>query len=286
MQQTKVEALYGIRWNIRRFLFDIDYADDICLFVHRFEDIEKKLQVLSRNAKAVGLKIKTKLMRIGGNNDSLLSLDGQIIEDVETFSNLGTTITKDGGSHDDISGRINKARNAFHSLQRVWRANNISKDLKLKNFDSSVKSVLLYDCSTWNTTQNSRRKLQSFHNKCLKQALEWNSQGHRNPGRPRNTWIRMVKAECTSLNMTWNQVKALAKDRTMWREFVGALCSIRTFNQILKHTAKFPPHQMVEIVDIDFVGFLIFVLRENGVWEIPLVSSILIASIAIIIIVG
>lgn len=59
-----------------------------------------------------------------------------------------------------------------------------------------------------------------------KQALEWNPQGKRKRGRPRQTWRRTVVAEAAGIGMTWSEVKREAQDRSRWRTSVDALCPI------------------------------------------------------------
>lgn len=58
-----------------------------------------------------------------------------------------------------------------------------------------------------------------------RKALDFNPQGSRRRGRPRNTWRRNVKNELMSENTTWEQMKAIAQDRVRWNSFVTALCS-------------------------------------------------------------
>ena len=57
--------------------------------------------------------------------------------------------------------------------------------------------------------------------------LDWNPQGSRARGRPRNTWKRTVLEEIAKEGKTWNEVKKLATNRTRWKYFVNALCSSR-----------------------------------------------------------
>jgi hypothetical protein len=57
------------------------------------------------------------------------------------------------------------------------------------------------------------------------QALEWNSQGKRSRGRPRNTWRRTVLEEAKGVNKTWAEIKPDAKNRVRWVILVEALCS-------------------------------------------------------------
>ena len=47
----------GIRWTLTDRLDDLDYADDICLLAHTFNDIRTKLQRLHHETAKVGLKI-------------------------------------------------------------------------------------------------------------------------------------------------------------------------------------------------------------------------------------
>ena len=58
-----------------------------------------------------------------------------------------------------------------------------------------------------------------------RQALDWNPQGKRRVGRPRQTWRRSTEAEFGAAGMTWNQLKKTAPNRVRWRSLVAALCS-------------------------------------------------------------
>jgi hypothetical protein len=58
-----------------------------------------------------------------------------------------------------------------------------------------------------------------------RQALEWNPQGKRDRGRPKNTWRRTVLEEAKGMKKTWAEIKCDAKNRMRWRILVDALCS-------------------------------------------------------------
>ena len=57
-----------------------------------------------------------------------------------------------------------------------------------------------------------------------RQALEWNPQGKRCRGRPKNTWRRTVLEEAKGVKKTWAEIKCIAKNRVRWRNLVDALC--------------------------------------------------------------
>ena len=67
----------------------------------------------------IGLKInknKTEVMRINSKQDLPIQLNGVEIVDTDNFTYLGSIVSKDGGTDDDIRNLINKARCAFNAL--------------------------------------------------------------------------------------------------------------------------------------------------------------------------
>ena len=80
-------------------------------------------------------------------------------------------VSKNGGTEEDVASRIKKANGVFVQLNPVWRNHNISKTVKIRIFNTNVKSVLLYACETWKTTNQITRRLQIFVNKCLRQIM-------------------------------------------------------------------------------------------------------------------
>jgi len=76
-----------------------------------------------------------------------------------------------GGTEEDVASRIKKANGVFVQLYPVWRNHNTSKTVKIQIFTTNVKSVLLYACETWKTTNQITRRLQTYINKCLRQIM-------------------------------------------------------------------------------------------------------------------
>ena len=72
---------------------------------------------------------------------------------------------------EDIKCRINKARHAFNTLRPIWRSTALSLRNKIRIFNTSVKSVLLYGSETWRVTKTNTHKLQTFINRCLRNIL-------------------------------------------------------------------------------------------------------------------
>ena len=95
--------------------------------------------------------------------------------EVESFVYLASVVDQQGGTDRDVTARIGKARAAFVMLKNIWAFGGISMRTKLRIFNSSVKSVLVYGCETWLTTQTMQQKIQTFFNTCLRRIynIQW-----------------------------------------------------------------------------------------------------------------
>ena len=60
-----------------------------------------------------------------------------------------------------------------------------------------------------------------------RQALDWNPQGKRKVGRPKQTWRRSTDAEIKAAGTTWAELRRTSQNRVRWRGVVAALCSTR-----------------------------------------------------------
>ena len=171
MKRVKGLRKRGIQWSMKERLEDLDYADDICMLAQRFSDMDKKLKRLKEEAESAGLYIninKTKGMRVNTSNIQKFRLENTEIEEIESFVYLGSVVSKNGGTEEDVTSRIKKATGVFVQLNPVWRNHNTSKSVKIRLFNANGKSVLLYACETWKTTNQITRRLQIFANKCLR----------------------------------------------------------------------------------------------------------------------
>ena len=59
-------------------------------------------------------------------------------------------------------------------------------------------------------------------------ALDWNPQGKRKRGRPKQTWRRSTLDELKPISVSWATAKKTAMERSRWRTMVEALCSSRS----------------------------------------------------------
>ena len=175
MRKTTACNNTGIRWKMTTKLEDLDFADDIALLSSNKEQMQDKLNLLISYAAKTGLKIntgKTKVMRRNASNSEAITINGNDIKDVNDFIYLGATVSKTGGTNEDIRRRIGHARLAFHKLSKIWRSSQINRKTKIMLFKSNVIAVLLYSCETWKMTKGDEKLLDTFQHKCLRKILK------------------------------------------------------------------------------------------------------------------
>lgn len=175
MRESTRDQNNGIRWNMGNKLDDLDYADDLCLISSTHQHIQEKTTKLNTTSTSLGLNInlkKTKIMRINARNKNSVQVNGEPLEDVDTFTYLGSIITTSGGTDEDITSRINKARHVFAILKPVWTSSYMTTRTKLRIFNSNVKSVLLYGSECWKLRKDLTKKLRVFVNRCLRSIFK------------------------------------------------------------------------------------------------------------------
>ena len=153
---------------------DLDFADDLALLSHNHAQMQDKTTRLEQTSAGVGHKIskkKTELMKINTKATDPVKVNNDPIKEVDSFVYLGSVIDKTGGTDQDVTARIGKARAAFITLRNIWTSRHISRRTKLRIFNSNVKSILLYGCETWRTTKTMQHKVQTFINTCLRRIF-------------------------------------------------------------------------------------------------------------------
>ena len=134
-----------------------------------------KNERLSNASKGTGLKInitKRKVMRFNVASEEKIIVNGEELEDVDSFVYLGGKVSTAGGADDDISSRLCKERAVFVKLSGVWKSSILSKCTKIRIFKSNVRAVLLYGFQSWRMTKGYEAKLDAFQHKCLCRLLK------------------------------------------------------------------------------------------------------------------
>ena len=143
MREITKDKKRGLQWSLTEQLEDIDYADDIALISQRHTYMKETLLKLDEEARKTGLKIKvkkTKSLRFNRTSEATFTIRQDTIEEVQDFAYLGSIVSTEGGTDQEIRIRIGKAA-VFNTLRSIWRKTKLSFNTKLPIYNSNVKSV-------------------------------------------------------------------------------------------------------------------------------------------------
>ena len=172
-----MESHLGVQLGPGYNLSDLAYADDVVIFGSTFAAVQDALDKVDTLSREVGLRIntsKTKVMAalVPPGQHTSITLQGEPLEEVESFVYLGSKCTATGQGIADIDRRISLARYAFSCLQKgLWSRREISTKTKSRIYQAIVRTSLLYGCETWAVTASDQRKLEVFDNDCLRRIL-------------------------------------------------------------------------------------------------------------------
>lgn len=99
----------------------MEFADDIVLLAHNYQQMQDEITLIEESATKLGLSVskgKTKTMRMNNTNINPIMLQKRAIEDVSSFTYLGNIVSTARGTNEDFKARTGKARVAFNNLQK------------------------------------------------------------------------------------------------------------------------------------------------------------------------
>ena len=97
-----------------------------------------------------------------------ITVDNSLVEQVSDLTYLGSIISSDGSIDHELSARIQKASGAFYQLGNIWNKRNILNNTKIRIYKAAVLTILTYGGEVWNTTKKQMKRLETFHQRCLR----------------------------------------------------------------------------------------------------------------------
>ena len=136
---------------------EIAYADEVDFVGQEYVNINEIQETLHKYQLKVN-KDKTEFTALSKNE-----------EDWKNAKKVGSLI----GDLEDVERRKQLSIAALNKLYHVWvKGNKLKTTTKIK-YKSLVKSILLYNCSTWTLTLAEEEKINAFHQKQLKKVLNF-----------------------------------------------------------------------------------------------------------------
>ena len=143
------------------------FADDVDLCGEKLEAVSTTYQQFKRTAKRPGLEInlpKTKIMQASRQPDleGHQDLGGDLIEVVQNFKYLGSTVTSSDSIDEEVRLRIAAGSRCTWSLKKLLKSRMLSKRTKLQIYVVIIRPIVLYGCETWRLTKELERQLDVF----------------------------------------------------------------------------------------------------------------------------
>ena len=124
--------------------------------------------------------------------DMNISLNGELLEEVQMFKYLGSNVTAKGDVVDEVVYRIIEGQKELGAVNRVLKSRNVGLNVKKCVYETVIVPTVLYGAETWGLRESERKKLNVFERRCLRSMI-----GVTRRDRVRNTVIR----ERTGMNV-------------------------------------------------------------------------------------
>lgn len=197
------------------------YADDAILLARSEDDLQRILHEFNTTAKMFNMQIsseKTKCMTISINPIRCkLEIDGKIIEQVNKFNYLGTLLTSNGTTEEELKSQVDKACRIAGCLNdMIWRNNNLQIATKSRIYKAVIRPILTYTCETRPETTQTARMCNTAEMKILRRIKNKTLRD-----RIRNTDIRKA---CHIENINeWTSHR-----KNEWNEHITRMAETRT----------------------------------------------------------
>jgi hypothetical protein len=89
-------------------------------------------------------------------------------ERVETFKYLGTVLNKGNYKGMEIRSRVRAGNKCYYALDSVMKSKLISRQSKLKTYQTIIKPVVMYASETWVLKEKEIRMLTTWERKILR----------------------------------------------------------------------------------------------------------------------
>ena len=109
----------GIQWTLWKQLDDLDFAEDLALISYTQQQMQEKTNCVAYYSAGIGLNIhrgKSKVLKVNTASTIPITLEGTILEEVESFTYLGSIIDIQGRADSDITAKQELVRQELLSI--------------------------------------------------------------------------------------------------------------------------------------------------------------------------
>jgi hypothetical protein len=154
-----------------------------------------------------------------------IRIANESFEKVAEFKYLGMTLTNQNDIRDEIKSRLNYANACYYSVQNLLSSRLISKNLKIKMYETVILAVVLYGCEIRSLTLGEEHRLR-FLRRVLRRAF--------GPKREEEgSWRKLHNDELHSLYSSPKIVRVIKSRRMRWAGHVARMGEGRDVYRVL-----------------------------------------------------
>ena len=159
----------GEEWCVNQLLF----ADDTALVADTEEKLARLVREFARVCGRRKLKVnvgKSKVMKCTreARGRLVVRMNGEELEEVESFKYLGSTVAADGGVGTEVRVRVKEAGKVLGGLNRLFECKALGMGVKKMLYEGIVVPTALYGAETWNMGVADKKRLNVMEMRCLR----------------------------------------------------------------------------------------------------------------------
>jgi len=131
-----------ISWG-RKALVDLDYADANALPNSKEQNVFLEIFIVHGARISLNVNVKkAKLLRLGISEGEEVMLGKEKVNQVDSFTYIGSIISKDSGCNKDIKSKILKTEGVYSQLKKAWKNTKISLQTNIRILEATVIIVV------------------------------------------------------------------------------------------------------------------------------------------------
>jgi len=149
------------------------------------------------------------------------------IDQVRSFSYLGTTVNGNNTLEEEIRERIVKGNKALYANRALFKSKLVSRKSKLKLYWSVIRPVVVYSCGTWVLKESIIKRLSVFERKILRKIFGPTKEDNGN-------WSIKTNIELNELIKHRNMINYVKAQRLSWFGHINRMPETSTVKKIHK----------------------------------------------------
>ena len=152
------------------------YADDVDFMGEGYRARDRQMTTFRSAARRTGLEaneVKTKAMRAGRDRRDVdfIVMDDLMLEMVDAFKYLGSTVTWDSDMEEEVKLRIAGASKSSWALKDILKSKLLSHRTKLQAYVTMIRPIATYASETWSLTKHIEHILLVFERKIFRRIF-------------------------------------------------------------------------------------------------------------------